>query len=57
VRDSSFRSEFNLVQRNDSLCVYRIMRVNFSWRILKTGEVLVMKSFSVDGYGELDWVV
>jgi hypothetical protein len=57
VRDSSLRSEFNLVQRNDSLRVYGTLRANFKWGILKTVEVGVIKSFTVDGYGELDRVV
>jgi hypothetical protein len=30
------------------------MLVAVTWRILKTGEVGVMKSCTVDGYGELD---
>jgi len=33
------------------------MRARFRWGILKTDEVGVMKSFPVDGYGELDRVV
>lgn len=57
VRDFSLRSEFNLVQRNGSLRVYGTMRAQFRWGILKTAEVGVMKSFTVDCYGELDRVV
>jgi hypothetical protein len=33
------------------------MRARFRWGVLKTAEVVVMKSFPVDGYRELDRVV